>query len=56
MIKVPIWIPQLSFVVGVAIFFIAILDELVVVLRRQKPAYQVAEDERRARGDFSETV
>ena len=37
MIKVPIWIPQLGFVVGVAIFFVAILDELVVVLRRQKP-------------------
>jgi hypothetical protein len=26
------------------------------VLRRQTPAYQLAEDERRARGDFSETV
>jgi hypothetical protein len=24
------------------------------VLRRQKPAYQLAEEERRARGDFSE--
>ena len=56
MIKVPIWIPQIGFVVGVAIFFVAILDELVVVLRRQKPAYQVAEDDRRARADFSETV
>ena len=56
MIKVPIWIPQLSFAVGVAIFFVAIVDELVAVLRRQAPAYQLAEDERRARGDFSETV
>jgi TRAP-type C4-dicarboxylate transport system permease small subunit len=56
MIKVPIWIPQISFAVGVAIFFVAIVDELVVVLRRQKPAYQLAEDDRRARADFSETV
>lgn len=56
LIKVPIWIPQLSFAVGVAIFFVAIVDELVVVLRRQTPAYQLAEDERRARADFSETV
>jgi TRAP-type C4-dicarboxylate transport system permease small subunit len=56
LIKVPIWIPQISFAVGVAIFFIAIVDELVAVLRRQTPAYQLAEDERRARGDFSETV
>lgn len=56
MIKVPIWIPQLGFAVGVVIFFVAIVDELVAVLRRQKPAYQLAEEERRARGDFSESV
>lgn len=56
MIRVPIWIPQIGFALGVAIFFVAILDELVAVLRRQTPAYQLAEDERRARGDFSETV
>ena len=36
------------------IFFIAILDELILVIRRQKPAYQVAEEDRRARGDYSE--
>ena len=56
LIKVPIWIPQISFAVGVAIFFVAIVDELVVVLRRESPAYQRAEEERRARADFSETV
>ena len=56
MLMVPIWIPQLSFAAGVAIFFVAIVDELVAVLRRQKPAYQLAEEERRARGDFSESV
>ena len=56
LIKVPIWIPQTTFLVGVAIFFIAVLDELVLVLNRQKPAYQVAEEERRASGDFSETL
>ncbi len=54
LIKLPIWIPQLSFALGVLIFFVAVLDELVVVLKGQKPAYQVAEDDRRARGDFSE--
>jgi TRAP-type C4-dicarboxylate transport system permease small subunit len=56
MIKVPIWIPQLSFLIGVAILFVAILDELTLVLQNKKPAYQVAEEERRASGDFSETV
>jgi len=56
LIKIPIWIPQLSFVLGVLIFLVAVVDELVVVLRGEKPAYQVAEDDRKARGDFSEMV
>jgi TRAP-type C4-dicarboxylate transport system permease small subunit len=56
LIQVPIWIPQLSFVIGVLIFFVAVVDELVAVLRKQKPAYQQAEEARRAAGDFSETI
>ena len=56
LIKVPIWIPQLCFVVGVVIFFVAVLDELVRVLRKEKPSYQLAEEARRAAGDFSETL
>lgn len=56
LLKVPIWIPQLSFVLGVSIFFVAVADELVQVLKRQKPAYQLAEDERRAAKDFSEML
>ena len=56
LIKVPIWIPQLTFLAGVLILFVAIVDELFLVLKKQKPAYQVAEEERRASGDFSETV
>lgn len=56
LIKIPIWIPQLSFVLGVAILFIAIVDELVVVVRGGKPAYQAAVEARRAARDFSETV
>jgi TRAP-type C4-dicarboxylate transport system permease small subunit len=56
LIKIPIWIPQLAFVLGVLIFFIAVVDDLVAVLRGLKPAYQAAEDERRASGDYSETV
>jgi len=56
LIKIPIWIPQLSFVGGMLIFLVAVLDDLVAVVRRRKPAYQLAEEERRARGDFSESV
>jgi TRAP-type C4-dicarboxylate transport system permease small subunit len=56
LIKVPIWIPQMTFLIGAVILFVAILDELVLVLKNQKPAYRVAEEQRRASGDFSETV
>jgi TRAP-type C4-dicarboxylate transport system permease small subunit len=54
LVKIPIWIPQMCFVLGIFIFLIAVLDELVLVLRNKKPSYQVAEEDRRARGDFSE--
>ena len=56
LIKIPIWIPQLSLVLGTLIFFIAVLDELVSVLRGDKPAYQLAEEARRSAGDFSEML
>jgi len=56
LLRVPIWIPQLSLVLGVLIFFIAVLDELLQVLRRRKPSYQISEEERMASGDFSETL
>lgn len=56
LIRVPIWIPQLAFVIGLTIFLVAVLDELILVLRKEKPAYQRAEEERMASGDFSETV
>jgi TRAP-type C4-dicarboxylate transport system permease small subunit len=56
LIRVPIWIPQVSFLAGIAILFIAIVDELVTVLAGRKPAYRLAEEERHARGEFGEGV
>ncbi len=56
LLQVPIWIPQLSFLAGVAIFLVAILDDFIFVLRDEKPSYRVAADQRRAAGDFSESV
>jgi TRAP-type C4-dicarboxylate transport system permease small subunit len=54
LIKIPIWIPQLFFLIGVVIFLVAIVDDLITVLRNKKPSYQLAEEDRHARGDFSE--
>jgi TRAP-type C4-dicarboxylate transport system permease small subunit len=56
LIAIPIWIPQMSLVVGAVIFLVAVLDELTRVIRGAKPEYQVAEEARRAAGDYSETV
>lgn len=56
LLVIPEWIPQVSLVVGVGVFLVALVDESVRVLKRQKPSYQVEEETRRAAGDFSETV
>lgn len=56
LIQIPIWIPQLSLVVGSAVFLIAVLDELVAHLRGRKTAYQQAEDRRNAQADFSDRL
>jgi TRAP-type C4-dicarboxylate transport system permease small subunit len=56
LIQIPIWIPQMSFVLGAAILLVAVLDELVVLARGGKPAYEAAEEDRRARKDFTETL
>lgn len=53
LVAIPLWIPQTSFVVGSWLFFIAVLDEMVLVLRGARPTYVVAVEERHAHGDFS---
>jgi TRAP-type C4-dicarboxylate transport system permease small subunit len=56
LLVVPMWIPQLSFVLGSLLFFVAVVDELVAVLRGAKPTYVRLVEERHARGDFSEDM
>ena len=56
MLPLPMWIPQTSFALGVIVLFIAIADELVLVIRGRTPTYVLAEAERLASGDFSESI
>jgi TRAP-type C4-dicarboxylate transport system permease small subunit len=56
LIAIPLWIPQSSFVLGALLLLVAVVDELVTVLRGGRPAYEVAIEERHARGDYSEDV
>lgn len=51
-----LWIPKLAIPGGAGILLIAILDELVIVLRGEKPTYVRAAEDRAARGDFSAEV
>jgi TRAP-type C4-dicarboxylate transport system permease small subunit len=56
LLPLPMWIPQASFAIGSILLFIAVVDELVIVLRGQTPTYVAAVEERHARGDFSSDV
>ena len=56
LLQIPIWIPQTSFLVGALIFFIAVLDEFLVLARGGVPAYERSEQDRRERKDFSESL
>jgi len=56
MLPLPMWIPQLSFALGSILLLVAVLDELVLVLRGHRPSYVVAVEERHAKGDFSSEV
>jgi TRAP-type C4-dicarboxylate transport system permease small subunit len=56
LLVVALWIPQMSFVIGAILLLVAVLDELVTVLRGNRPGYVIAVEERHARGDFSEDV
>ncbi|HEX7887903.1 MAG TPA: TRAP transporter small permease [Ramlibacter sp.] len=56
LLPIPIWIPQASFAIGSVLLFVAVVDELVRVLRGRKPSYVEAVEERHARGDYSSDV
>lgn len=56
MVVIPIWVPQMTFVIGALVLLLAVLDELVIVLRGGKPTYVRLVEERHARGDYSEDI
>jgi TRAP-type C4-dicarboxylate transport system permease small subunit len=56
LLPIPIWIPQSSFALGSLLLLVALVDELIIVLRGGRPTYVVAVEERHAHGDFSSDV
>lgn len=56
MVALPMWIPQMSFVIGAVLFALAVVDELILVLRGETPTYTRRVAERHAQGDFSSDI
>lgn len=56
LLPLPLWIPQSSFAIGAALLWVAVIDELVIVLRGGRPTYVVAVEQRHAQGDYSADV
>jgi TRAP-type C4-dicarboxylate transport system permease small subunit len=43
MIPVPIWIPQLGMALGLVILTVALIDDMVSVLKGETPSYEIAD-------------
>jgi TRAP-type C4-dicarboxylate transport system permease small subunit len=56
LLPIKMWIPQSTFAIGAILLFVAVVDELVLVVRGGRPSYVVAVEERHAHGDFSSEV
>lgn len=54
LIRIPIWIPQMSFVLGALVFFVAVLDDFVALAAGRMPAYRQAEQAHQAGADLEE--
>ncbi len=56
LVRIPIWIPQISIVLGAAILFVAVVDDFVTLARGGMPAYRAAEQAHRAEPDLGGTT
>lgn len=56
LLPMPLWIPQMGFAIGSVLLWIAVVDELVIVLRGGRPSFVVAVEQRHAKGDFSSDI
>ena len=56
LLALPLWIPQLSFALGSILLWVALVDELIIVLNGGLPTYVREVAKRHARGDFSSDI
>ena len=56
LLPMPLWIPQLSFALGSILLWVAVVDELFIVLAGHLPTYVREVAQRHAKGDFSSDI
>lgn len=56
LVRIPIWIPQMSVVLGAAILLVAVADDFLTLARGGKPAYRLAEESHRQEPDLGGTT
>jgi TRAP-type C4-dicarboxylate transport system permease small subunit len=56
LLPIHLWIPQLSFAFGAVLLWVAVVDELILVLQGETPTFVRAVAERHAKGDFSSDI
>ena len=56
LLPMPMWIPQSSFALGSILLLVALVDELIIVVRGGRPTFVTAVEARHAAGDFSSDV
>jgi len=56
LLPIPLWIPQLSFAFGSVLLWLAVVDDLSLVLQGETPNFVRAVEERHAKGDFSSDI
>jgi len=53
LLPIPLWIPQIAMALGLAIFFIALLDDLVLTLIGRAPSYEAIKAEQAEVGEVA---
>lgn len=56
LVRIPIWIPQTSIVLGAAILLVAVADDFLALARGGNPAYRRAEESHRQEPDLGGTT
>jgi TRAP-type C4-dicarboxylate transport system permease small subunit len=56
LMQLPIWIPQMSLVLGSLVFLVALVDDFILLATGSQPAYLAAAERLRANKEFSDRL